>query len=202
MASPEAGGTWGILGGTFDPVHNGHLSLARQLIVHRSLAGVLFVLAARHPLKGREVSAGYAFRRDMLDLGLADQPNLRLSEIEKEKRLSGYSIDTVETLKRQYPESDFVFIIGADNLESLPDWHRADELIGQITFLVGTRPPVDSLMVPDKLKGHVDVVDIEPVDISSTQVRQRVSEGIDKDDLTTLVPARVAEYILRNGLYQ
>ena len=202
MATPEQGGDWGILGGTFDPVHLGHISLARQLAEHASLDGVLFVLAAAHPFKGPTIHAPYEFRRDMLELGLAGQPNFLLSEVEKDLDLSGYTYDTIRALKVAYPIACFTFLIGSDNLISLAKWHRIDEVLSEVRFTVGTRPPADSLIVPEPFRDRVDAFDIEPIDISSTHIRERVAAGVDLDALAGLVPRRVAEYILRNGLYQ
>jgi len=202
MATPEQGGDWGILGGTFDPVHNGHLHLARQIADRASLDGVLFVIAAAHPFKQGKIHAGYDFRRDMLELALAGYDNFLLSEIESDKGLSGYSIDTIAALRSEFPRAVFHFLIGSDNLDKVQTWHRADELLRKVEFLVGVRPPSDRLLVPDALKDHIEAVDIEPLNVSSTQVRSLVAEGCDEESLAALVPKRVAEYILRNGIYQ
>jgi nicotinate-nucleotide adenylyltransferase len=200
--SPENGERWGILGGTFDPVHYGHLTLAEEICIHKGLNGVLLVPAVRHPLKRNHCHASYANRVEMLKRAVEDHPRLVVSEIEAEMNLSGYTLDTVRALKRLYPRTEFYFIMGADNLKELDKWHLPEQIFKEVKLLVGSRPGFDGSRFPEYLSGCVEVVATSLVDVSSTEVRRQIREGTSAEQLDTLVPPKVRQYILQKKLYQ
>jgi nicotinate-nucleotide adenylyltransferase len=195
----------GIFGGTFDPVHLGHLSIARDAQAFAQLDEVLFVPNVASPFKLDARPAEAEHRVEMLRLALADQPDFHLSELELERGGVSYSIDTVEALRAEDPERALFFIIGADSLVDLHRWRRPYELLEACTFIVLARPgfelrPADISLDPpwsERLIGNLCTVHL--VDISSTEVRAKAAQG---KPLKALVPPAVEAYIERCQLYQ
>ncbi len=202
MPTPENGGVWGVLGGSFDPVHGGHLNLAENICARKILKGVLFIPACHHPLKKTAFVASYQDRRAMLQLALTGQSALQLCEIEKEKNLSGFSIDTLHALKKRFPKAQLNFIIGSDLVAQLKSWHRAEDLLKEGKFLVGSRPGSPrhhGLIAPS---ANLEFIQIDELDISASDIRKRIKSGAPMDDLKQWVPEKVAEFIIQKGLYR
>lgn len=194
----------GILGGTFDPVHNGHLNLAEQIMAARELDGVLLTLSADHPLKADSLIASWDDRLTMLQLALNDKPNLSISTIEQEEGLSGYTIDTVRALKKRYPEVEFFFIVGADNLRELNNWRDPKGILTELKVLCGSRPGFE-LDLPDELcelSDRIELVETSLVDIASTELREALKSGADNELVRTMIPEPVVNYIKEKKLYQ
>ncbi len=200
MRSPKQGGEWGVLGGSFDPIHRGHLNLAGNICQKKRLNGVLFIPAYKHPLKKQDFTAAYSDRAAMLRLALKGQAKLQVCEIEREQDLSGYTIDTLHALKKRFPAARFHFIIGLDLVEQLESWHRADELLHETSFLAGSRP--GSQMKQADEKKHLEFIEMEELDISATDIRKQVSAGTTIHQISRLVPDNVVEYIFGKGLYR
>jgi len=197
----------GILGGSFDPIHAGHLSVAQQVAGALKLDEVVLVPAGRPPHKPREKLAPAADRLEMARLAIRGLARLSVSDLETKRSGPSYSLDTVRELKRRLGAGhEYFFIIGADTVGDLPDWHRAAAFLRETGFAVVARPGCQ----PDfdrvgKLLGaeaaaklRAAVVEIQPCDVSSTSVRQRAAAG---KDITGQVRADVAHYIRKQGLY-
>lgn len=199
MLTPDSGGRWGILGGSFDPVHNGHLNLAESISKKKELSGVLFIPSFNHPLKKQTAVASYIDRVRMLQLALENYTEFSICEIEKEETLSGYTIDTMDALKKRFPNAEFYFIIGADLVKQLHNWHRAEELLKVCKFLAGSRP---GTKLESKTEPTVEFVEIEERDISASNIRQRINNSTDFNQIKKLLPAKVADYIIDKRLYQ
>lgn len=194
----------GILGGTFDPVHNGHLNLAEQLIAAKKLDCVLLTLSARHPLKTDSTIAPWHDRLTMLSLAIENCPNLAISTIEQDQKLSGYTIDTVRALKKRYPEVEFFFIVGADNLRNLNNWRDPIGILSEVKVLCGSRPGFD-LDLPDALSNltdRIELVETSLVDIASTELRDALKIEIDSELVRAMIPGPVLNYIKEKKLYQ
>ena len=200
MPNPDQGGLWGVLGGSFDPVHKGHLNLAQGICKEKRLDGVLFIPAHKHPLKKKAFTASYSDRVQMLKLALSGNDHLHLCEIEKEQNLTGYTIDTMLALKKRFPKARFFFIIGTDLVEQLDSWYRAKELLEETNFLAGSRP--GSKLKKDDSKKNLEFVEIEELDISASNIRTQIKEGATISKIAKLVPAGVAKYIVEKGLYR
>jgi len=200
MPSPDHGGLWGVLGGSFDPVHKGHLNLAESICNKKRLDGVLFIPAYKHPLKKKACTAPYIDRIKMLELALAGHDQLRLCEIEKEQNLPGYTIDTLHALKKRFPQPQFHFIIGSDLVKQLARWHRAKELLDETNFLAGSRP--GSKMKKANKIMNLEFVEIEELDISASDIRAQIKAGATIEQIAQLVPPGVAKYIFERGLYR
>lgn len=202
MPVPEPGQRWGILGGTFDPVHNGHLTLARQVAQLEALAGVLLIPAHTHPFKGGPLLADYGHRLRMLELAIENDNDLLICEIEKEESLPGYTLDTIRALKKRFRGIEFYFIIGLDNLNRIAEWRSPAEILDEVHLLVGSRPGSDWQLPLDLPHNRIRYVHSDEVRVSSTEIREAVRLGQPASFLASLVPERVLRYINENGLYQ
>jgi nicotinate-nucleotide adenylyltransferase len=198
-----------IFGGTFDPVHNGHLIVARCIAESRNLPRVHLQPAASPPHKS-SARAEAKHRLEMLRLAIADEPRLAVSDLELRRSGPSYTFDAVEAMLRQGVAERIHWVIGADMLADLPDWHRAAELVERIGFYIAARPGWDERMPDirrrlaetfgDKSAGRIleGVVDTPRIEISSTEVRERCGKGL---SIRYLVPEAVGDYIRRMGLY-
>lgn len=193
----------GILGGTFDPIHEGHLSLAKAALAELGLDEVLIVPAGNPSFKQGRVHAPIDDRMRMGRLAVDGLPGIVISDIEAARSGITYSIDTVRELKRAHPSDELVFLIGSDAARMLPEWHAADELARSVSFGVfdraGSGIAMDALMDDLAAHGFDGIAMATPIDeISSTGIRNALSDG---EDVSDLLPDRVWEYIRDNGLY-
>ena len=199
----------GILGGTFDPIHLGHLALARAARANVGLDAIVFVPAARPPHKlGRPISSADD-RLAMVELAVEGEPATSVSRIELDRSGPSYTVDTVAAMldqaAREKRDIDITVILSAESFADLPDWHAADRLVELATIAVAPRPghPLpDPTTLADKLPGVVGrliVIHDTLPDISASAIRARVAAGRPIDHL---VPPRVAAYIEEHHLYR
>ncbi|MEA2506486.1 MAG: nicotinate-nucleotide adenylyltransferase [Actinomycetota bacterium] len=188
----------GVLGGTFDPPHNGHFSIAAEVASAKNLDRVLFVPAAQPWQKSQYSPAEDRFT--MTVLGARCDPRFAVSRIELDRKGPTYTVETLLALGELCgPKVEFFFILGVDAAKGLTTWYRADDLARSAGFLAVTRPGFDASDLKLPTGGPpVEVVEVSPVDVSSTQIRAAVREGRSIDHL---VPAEVADYISTRGLY-
>jgi nicotinate-nucleotide adenylyltransferase len=202
MPVPEPGQRWGILGGTFDPVHKGHLTLAHQVGLLEALSGVLLIPAYNHPLKDTPLLADYSHRMAMLELAISEYDDLLVCEIEKEEALPGFTLDTLRALKKRFPGVEFYFIIGLDNLSRIAEWRHPDKILDEASLLVGTRRGGD-WEVPDGIPANrIRFVYTEEVNASSTEIRDAIGTSNKEEYLMSVIPDAVLQYIEKNGLYR
>jgi nicotinate-nucleotide adenylyltransferase len=185
----------GIYGGTFDPVHIGHLLLARDAMEKLKLDAVLFVPCGQSPLKSLRPRASDRQRVAMLHLALKNNPCFWLTRCEIDRPAPSYSYETALEIREAFPRAELFWLIGADQLEKLDQWHRPDDLRRLVTFVLLPR----GKPAPKKLpKGVLGLPQPRQVDISATEIRHRVKSRLPIDHL---VPAPIAAYIKRHGLY-
>lgn len=185
----------GILGGTFNPVHVGHVMMARGALGALGLDHILWIPAKVPPLKP---VAGEVLPEDrcrMVELAIAGVPAFRLSRLELEREGPSYTVETLRQLRREQPETAWTFILGSDLLPELPAWRAIDEAVTLAEFVVVPRPSVPIGTLPPPLRR----LDVPTVDISSTDIRQRVWAG---QPIAGLVPDAVAQYLTAHHLYQ
>ena len=193
----------GLLGGTFDPVHYGHLLIAEEACQQFELDAVVFVPNGQPAHKqGAKVSSPTE-RAAMCETAIADNDKFVCSRIEIEREGLSYSIDTVQEFRARYPALDALyFITGADAVLELGTWHRAADLVRQCEFIAATRPGSDLSHIADEigpeLAKHVHFMPIPGIDISSTDLRRRAADG---GSVRYLTPDSVAEYMRRHSLY-
>ena len=197
----------GIIGGTFDPVHYGHLILAEQARVEASLDQVIFMPAMVQPFKLNTRITGGGHRFAMLQEAVAGNPFFSVSRMELDKQEISYTINTLIDCRGEFgTDSELYFIIGTDAFLNLENWYAAEDLLEGFSFIIGTRPGYKEQELKDlveRLKNQYGTKIIEihnsEVEISSTDIKNRVREG---KSIKYLVPEGVEEYIFRNGLYQ
>ncbi|WNC16823.1 nicotinate-nucleotide adenylyltransferase [Brevibacillus brevis] len=186
----------GIMGGTFDPIHCGHLLAAEQAREQAKLDEVWFMPTHIPPHKTREGLTSAPHRLQMVELAVADHESFRATDIELRREGPSYTYDTMEQLVREHPDCRFSFIIGGDMVEILPSWHRYEELSRMIHFIGLARPGTDVKRVPGD---NVTFVEMPVWDISSTLIRARAAEG---RSIRYLVPRAVERYIKENRFYE
>lgn len=193
----------GILGGTFDPIHYGHLAIAEDARVTLGLDRVLFVPAAQQPLKYGQHAAPATHRLAMVQLACESNPAFQVSTVEIERAGVSYTVTTLEALRAQTAVELF-FILGVDALADLPKWHRAND-IARFAHLVAVGRPESDLdlallqrAVPS-IEGRVHMLEGPQIELSSTALRQRIGAG---RSLRYLVPDNVIAYIERHELYR
>ena len=201
----EAPHRLGILGGTFDPPHLGHLWLATLAADAIGLDRVLFMPAAQPPHKpGRPVTSA-TDRLVMTRLAIADDTSFELSPLEMERTGPSYTIDSVEELRRIYPDASMFLIMATDSFSQIDTWREPDRLLSLIEWVVGPRPGYPS-PEPDAMRERfggaaerIHVLNGPSLDVSSTQIRERVAAG---HAIRYLVPRGVEELIIDRGLYR
>ncbi len=190
----------GIFGGTFDPVHLGHLLLARDALEQCRLDAVLFVPCAQSPLKSRRALAGGGQRAAMLQAALKGEPRFWLSRCELERPAPSYSVDTAREIREAFPHARLFWLIGHDQWEQLDQWHEPAALRRLVRFIRFPRSERNG--APVRVKRDPGVLDLprpRRVDISATEIRHRVKARLPIDHL---VPGPVAASIRRHGLYR
>ncbi len=188
----------GVLGGTFDPIHNTHLDMARAAMEGAHLDTVLFVLSARPPHKQDDTVASPEQRLKMLEAALEDEPNFEPCGIELRREGPSYMRETLCDLEQQYPGAELFLIVGLDSLLDFPNWRDPEDILARARLLVAPREG-DGRVIPASLEGKYDFVPFEESDVSSTEIRGRVAQD---EPIDGLVPAAVARLIREGGIYR
>lgn len=189
----------GIMGGTFDPIHYGHLVTAEEVRDYFDLEEVVFVPSARPPHKiGQEISDP-EHRYLMAVLATVTNPYFRVSRVEIERPGPSYSIDTVRYFRSVWGEdTEIFFITGADAFAQISHWNNPTELLSICTFVAASRPGY-RLCLESSLQGRIKVIEVSALAISSSEIRRRVKRG---ESIKYLLPEAVENYIYKNGLYR
>jgi len=198
----------GVFGGTFDPVHVGHLMVAEQCREQAGLDRVLFIPAARPPHKQDRVLTPFVHRAEMLALAIAGQPAFQVDDLEKERPGPSYTVDTLEELHQRHPAAELGLVIGSDCLPDLQFWREPARIIKLAGLVIAARPGW-SMWTPEQLRLtlglssaeilHIQVVAMPLIDISSRDLRGRVAQ---RRSIRYLVPRAVECYIDTQRLYQ
>ena len=195
----------GILGGTFDPVHNGHLALAKGAMEAASLKRLIVMPAKVQPFKlGKEIAED-SHRLAMVRAAFADDDRVEVSDYEICHTYISYTYDTLMYLKELYPEDELFFILGTDSFLDVEYWHKGIELLEKFSFIVGSRPGYRENELDDKIKHygeryHTSVIKVEDrmPDISSTMIKERIRNEL---PVSNLIPENVERYIHDQRLY-
>lgn len=203
MTGPGQPRRIGVLGGTFDPVHNGHLHIAHALRTALDLERVVWVPAGRPPHKTGQIVSSDRDRLAMLDLALAGSAVDQIDTIDLERSGPSYTADTLELLAESFAPARLFFLMGEDSLRDLPSWHDPERLLRAAELAVAARPGVDADLavvarqIPT-VQGRVHVIPTKEIAISSSEIRRRVRKNL---SIRGLVPAAVEAYIRDHGLY-
>ncbi len=195
----------GILGGTFDPFHIGHLSIVDAVLSQEDFEKLIIMPAKVSPFKlGREM-ASEEDRLAMVRLVAEDRKNVEVSTVEIDRDEVSYTYETLNRLKDVYPEDELWFILGSDSLIDIDTWHLGKELLREFSFVLASRPGYDMLETDLKMRQYMErygtrfrVLHNELINISSTDIKRRVKEG---ESLEDFVPGKIAKYIHEHGLY-
>ena len=199
----------GVLGGTFDPVHLGHLVIAEEARVRLGLEEVCFVPAGEPWMKAGNLLSPALDRLDMVRMGVEDNPFFRVSTVEVDRAGPSYTVDTLESLQEDYgPEARFYFIMGADAFARFGEWKNPEGVLQRATLVVVDRPEEDGIeamaaaespALPAGMDGNVERIRGVRLQISASDIRLRVQEGL---SIRYLVPSPVEQRIYARGLYR
>ncbi|MDK9709774.1 nicotinate-nucleotide adenylyltransferase [Acidaminobacter sp.] len=196
----------GLMGGSFDPIHYGHLVLAEEMRTRLSLDQVIFIPVGRAPHKHADKMTMPRQRYEMVMLATLDHPDFEVSSIETDREGVTYSHETVSQIVRESsPEDKFFFIAGADTLMELESWRSVETLLKMVTFVGAARPGTDQAVLLQKMEqlqqrysASVKIEELPELDISSTDLRKRIALG---QSVKYLMPETVAQYIVKHQLY-
>jgi nicotinate-nucleotide adenylyltransferase len=186
----------GLFGGSFDPVHIGHLLVAQAACEELGLGRMFFIPAAQSPFKPGQQPTPGAMRLRLLRLALAGKAGYEVDSQELERGGVSYTIDTVRDYGRRFAGAELFYLIGADHVAKLPQWREAAELARLVEFAVIPRPGEAAVAFPAPFRGRR--LAGFPLGVSSSEIRSRARGGL---PLEPLVPAAVAEVVRNNGLY-
>jgi len=197
----------GILGGTFDPIHNGHIMLAKSARVSAGLDEIWFMPNRIPPHKENEWNTNHTKQRvKMVQLAVQGYPHFRLCTEELEMTGTSYTYKTMESLHSKYTDIDFYFIIGADSLFEFDHWCMPQRIADNCSLLAARRkdvrlPEFDETIqyLKDKYDLHIETIRMDIIEISSEEIRRKCAAG---KDIRELVPRPVADYIAENHLYE
>lgn len=197
---PAADGTgrWGVFGGTFDPVHHGHLITAQQAAEEADLDRLLLV-PSKTPPHRESPDASPEERLIMVERAVETHPTLSASDVEFDLEEPSYTYRTIQALRDNHPEVTFQFILGVDELINFKSWHRWEDLLETVQLLGFPRPDCSVDDIPDDVRNRVDLLDTPLIDISSTAIRRRIRQD---QPIDFLVPPTVNTYIEEMELYR
>ena len=196
----------GILGGTFDPFHFGHLSIAEAAIKEFDLSEVILLPAKVQPFKiGREM-ASEEDRVNMVRLIAEENKQLRVSTIEAYSQRVSYTYKTLKLLQKEYPDDKFYFILGTDSFLTLEEWYKGEELLQEFAFIIGVRPGYKisemeamTKKLRERYNAEIKMLHNEIVEVSSTEIKNNIRSG---KSIKNLVPLQIERYIDEHGLYK
>ena len=190
----------GILGGSFDPVHRGHLTLARESEKQFQLQKILFIPAylPPHKIHGAGLPVADArHRARMVELAIQGEPHWELCDLELRRSGVSYTVETLRELRRLYPAPhELFFIVGADSFQDLLHWKDPEEILKLCEWIVAPRP---TFALPKKLPSRFHLLQMTPLTVSATELREKIERGEDTSDW---IPDSVAAYMAREKVYR
>ena len=187
-----------MLGGTFDPIHNAHIEIARSALAAASLDVVLFIIAPSPPHKQEGIVASPEQRMAMIEAALVGESHMEACDLEMKRFGPSYTATTLEQLTDLYPDSELFLILGLDSLIDLPNWRNPKTILALAHILAvsrpGETPPTDPI-----LAGKFDLIPFEETDVSSTEVRRKIKAG---EAVDQLLPASVIDVIREGRIYE
>lgn len=195
----------GIMGGTFNPIHLGHLILSEYIREEASLDKIIFIPTGDPPHKDKNSVIDGFHRKNMLEFSIKDNPYFSLSDIELKRENKSYTIDTIAELRKVHIDDELFMIIGADSLYSIEYWKDSSKLLTGIDFVVADRVLREKKNLIEEIKRlnilhniEIEYFDSPLIDISSTEIRDRIKKG---KSIKYLVKEDVNKYIIENNLY-
>ncbi len=189
----------GVLGGTFDPIHTGHLILAEQVREKLQLEQIIFIPCASPPHKTERELSPADYRLEMTRLALEENSCFFVSDIELKRKGLSYTVETLRELRELYKDSEMFFLTGSDVLDEITTWKNPEEIYRLAKIVIAVRPGFDKFDPEDHFARRSIIVKITGMNVSSTQIREKVKSG---QSIKYLVPQKVEEYIKNRGLYK
>ncbi len=196
----------GIMGGTFNPIHYGHLLVAEDARTYCNLDEIIFIPSGNSYMKDTSEIIDGKMRYEMVSLAIAGNTAFSISDMEIKRNGHTYTYETLEELNKIYPDTDFYFILGADNLFTIEKWKYADKIMQNCTLIVASRDEKDKQDLTQKanslFKSFHATIEILPerkIDLSSTEIRKKIREN---KSVIYMTPQSVISYINKNALYQ
>lgn len=188
----------GIFGGTFNPIHHGHLFIAETVLEKTDIDQVIFIPSANPPHKPQQNIISFEHRWNMLNLAISGHPHFISNDIEHKLGGISYTVQTLDALKKKYADSEIYLIIGSDSLAALQTWKDPDRLIGMTQFIVFPRSYTDAARTEKRFLDRSFFLEVPLVSISSSDIRSRVAHG---EFIGGMLPEKVEQYITENKLY-
>jgi nicotinate-nucleotide adenylyltransferase len=190
----------GLLGGTFDPIHTGHLIVAELIRDEVGLEKIFIVPAKKHPFKDNNFIASEEHRLKMIHMAIDDNDHLEVSDVEMKADQISYTVDTIRKFEEEYENEgwDIHFLMGMDNLNQLYKWKNPNKLLKLCKILVFSRPGFKPAPEAHEFLPFIRIIPVPLLEISSTQIRDRVSKG---HTIRYLVPPQIESYIIEHKLY-
>ncbi len=186
----------GLLGGTFDPIHQGHLALAEAALKQLKLDRLYFIPTFQHPLEKKDAQASAEDRLEMIRIAIRNEPKFAISDFEIKQKGVSYTVETIKEFRKQFPKpSELFFITGGDWGKNLDQWKEIDTIFSLAHFVVASRPGFDLKNLPKS----VQILDFVPLNVSSTQLRKQIKDG---KSSPAFIPSDVLTYMKRKRLYQ
>lgn len=187
----------GIFGGSFDPVHNGHISVIKSLLASGLIKKVQILLTPYPPHKDASGQTDFAHRLNMLKIAFKDLADVEVSDIERHLPKPSYTLQTITYLKNAHPENTYFLCLGEDSIDSFHKWFKYEEILEQVPLMVAERPGYGREGLDQKVAERSIFVDHQPVEISSTDIRN----GDLNIPVEYAIPKEVIEYARENNLY-
>ncbi|MBR5154914.1 MAG: nicotinate-nucleotide adenylyltransferase [Clostridia bacterium] len=196
----------GIFGGTFNPPHKGHIYIAKQAISLAELDEILFIPCGNPPHKMVEGNVEASKRFEMTRLAIKNIPKFEISDIELKANQKSYTAKTLEKLKEMYPDKTLCFVVGGDSLRDLESWYHPEIVFALAEIIAVSRKDVDRAEAQtradyyrQKYNANVRLIEVDPMDISSSEIRDRIKKG---QDVSGLIDEQVFDFIKKNGIYK
>lgn len=189
----------GLFGGTFDPVHRGHVSIAESFLNSSFIDELWILLTPFPPHKQGNGHTLYELRQEMLKAAFTGIESIQILTVENELPKPSYTINTIRYLKELYPEKEFYFCMGEDSLTGFHTWKFHEEILEEATLLVADRPEYDRTLVAEYILNKTTFVTHEPLSISSSEIKERIRN---KESIETFVPDEVLKLITSQKLYE
>lgn len=196
----------GIMGGTFNPIHNGHLIIAEQAREYCNLDEILFMPSGNSYMKDHDEIPNGEIRISMAALAIEDNPYFALSTMEVKRKGPTYTCETLEELKNLHPEIQYYFIVGADNLFSIETWWKPEDIFKSCPLIVASRGEKDESVIlnkavelKEKYNAHIILLPERKFDLSSSEIREKIKRG---ESVRYLLPDKVISFIEKNKLYK
>lgn len=189
----------GILGGTFDPIHSGHLILAEQLKDELKLKKVIFIPSANPPHKVNHPISPAKDRMKMVKMAIRDNPDFLISDIELKRKGKSYTIDTLTRFVKLYKDSELFFLLGSDAIDELSTWKEPDKIFQKVKVVIALRPGFDMIDPKNRFVKKSHLMHINGLNISSSLIREKIRKG---KSIRYLVPPGIEKFIQSKKLYR